>query len=80
MKVSEAFNSGKFLKAADVPVPVLATIRALTEETMPDGTMKWAAHFNELQKALVLNKVNANSVGEMHGDDSTYWAGKAVEL
>ncbi|MCA9169687.1 MAG: hypothetical protein KDB23_18565 [Planctomycetales bacterium] len=79
MKVSEQFNSGKYLKAADVPRPVIATVTALRQEAMPDGELKWVVMFKEI-RSLVLNKTNANAMSEFLGDDSDAWVGRRVEL
>lgn len=41
--------------------------------------MKWLVHFNEFEKAMVLNTTNINALAKACGsDDTDDWAGKEV--
>lgn len=79
MKVSEAFG-GKFLKAADVPEPLLLTITVVRQETMPsdEHERKWTLYFLEREQGLVLNATNARTLAELFGDDSESWVGERI--
>ncbi len=70
----------KFLKGADVGDGKLVTIGNVTREnvgTEEEPEAKWAVHFKEFAKPLVLNKTNINRLERMCSSDNTDdWAGK----
>ena len=80
---NERFPS-KYLKAADIDVDYEVTI-ASTETEMfkeDDGTQvkKTLVWFQELDKALMLNRTNDGLIVAQHGDDDAGWVGKTIVL
>ena len=61
-RISEIYGSGKYMKAADVSSPLKLTVDSLTDDEMPDGEIKTCVHFKEIDKPLVLNKTNAQTI------------------
>ena len=79
MKVS------KFLKRDDVGDGMKVTIREVTEENVAmDGApseMKWCAHFDEVDKPLVLNWTNLQIIAGIAKDEDTdNWSGVKIVL
>jgi hypothetical protein len=75
----EKFPS-KFLRAVDLPKPILVTIEKVTDEEVGDD-IKPVAHFHGEEKALGLNLTNCRSIEEIAGtDDVDGWEGKAIVL
>lgn len=74
----------RFLTAADLPRPVVATIaRILFEDlTGRDGTQtKAVVYFQRAQKALVLNKTQATALADLAGSEEiSAWLGLTVQL
>jgi hypothetical protein len=80
MKISEAFPS-KFVQAADLNGrEVRLTIANLTYEKMQDQTDKLCLHFRGTDKGLILNKTNASTIADMHGDETDLWIGKQITI
>jgi hypothetical protein len=79
MRISEAFPS-RYLRAADVKVATVCTIRGVVMEQLMDGKSKPVIYFNNAQKGLVLNKTNASRIADVLGDDTSSWLGKEVML
>ena len=79
------YRSSKYLKKDEFERPKVATISYVSEENVaPEGSPKkvrLVAHFDELDKGLVLNMSNCDVVAELTGEDDTDgWAGTVVEL
>jgi hypothetical protein len=75
----------KFLKQDDIGAGQLVTIRTVDQHNVaasgaPDDN-KWCASFNELDKPLVLNSTNMDTIsiitGSLHTDG---WIGKTIVL
>lgn len=82
MKMSEMFPSS-WLKKEDVPQPIRATIREVTQEEISgDGgkELKAVVAFMGNVKPMILNRGNAAALEEAFGDDSDLWHGKQVEI
>jgi hypothetical protein len=80
MKISEAFPS-KFVQASDLNGrEVRLTIASLTFEKMSDQSEKLCIYFRGTDKGLVLNKTNASTIADMHGDDTDLWVGKQITI
>lgn len=83
MKASEMTPS-KYLKQADVEPAKLVTIKGVekvTFEEKGETKKKWALHFRELDKPLLLNKTNINRTVKATGtDDVDEWNGRKVVL
>lgn len=83
-KISEMRES-KFLKKEDVGKGVLATITGCDQQNVAmqgaDPEMKWALHFRELEKPLVLNSTNIQLCAQACGsEDTDDWKGKQIVL
>ena len=83
-KVSEMRES-KFLKQSDVGVGVLVTIAGCSQHNVAmqgaDPEMKWCLSFQETDKPLVLNSINAQLCEKICGsDDTDHWVGKKIVL
>ena len=81
-KLSEMFPS-KWLKASDIDQDYEVEIVEVTTDNIGQGDQKeekFVVHFQEFDKGLVLNKVNASMIAAQHGDDTDNWIGKKVVL
>lgn len=81
MKLAELLPSS-YLKKEDFPTPALLTIDRLervnvAQEGQP-AEYKWALHFLELERPLVLNSTNIQTLGAICGDDTDAWPGRKV--
>lgn len=80
-----ALKSSKFLTKQDVTPPILVTIQDCVEvnvaqEGAPQD-LKWALHFNETEKPLVLNSTNGQIIAGFLGKENTDdWKGHKVVL
>ena len=79
------YRSSKFLKKDDFGHPVVATVESVKEENVAqDGEpkkVKLVAHFDELDRGLILNVSNCEVLAELAGSDETeQWSGAVVEL
>ena len=79
MKIDELYPS-RWLKAADVVRPILATIKSVTVEEVAEGEEKPILNFLGDTKPMVLNRTNSASVAELYGEDTDAWTGKQVVL
>ena len=80
MNIDQAFPS-KYLRAADIlgqEVPV--SISHVTAEQMADGQTKPVLFFQGKEKGVVLNRINAATIGGAYGPETTAWAGFPVVL
>ena len=79
------FSDSKFLRKADCDPPVLATIERLEEvDVSLDGEpakLKWALHFEELDKPLIVNSTNAALIAKVTGsEDTDEWISHKIVL
>jgi hypothetical protein len=72
MKISEEFTS-KYLKAADLGGKEVRVIMQHVEKEKLGDDMKLALYFKGKDKAVILNKTNANTIADAYGDDSEDW-------
>lgn len=82
--VSKCYGS-RYLKARDLDgQDVTVRIQSAAEGpiTSPDGKtdQRIVVGFDEFDKPFVLNKTNARSIAEIHGDNSDDWRGQLVTL
>lgn len=84
MHISQLKNSN-FLKKEDCESPVLVTISTVGQENVakegapPD--MKWAVHFDELDKPMILNSTNGQIIAKITGsEESDEWSGQQIVL
>lgn len=83
-KITEMLTS-KYLRKEDVDPPMLVTFVRLTKQNVATESqppeMKWCMHFRELDKPLVLNKVNIQlGAAILESDDTDKWKGKRLVL
>ena len=79
MRISQAFPS-KYLKAADLDGrEVTIKMKEVAIEDLGDDKRP-VLYFIGTDKALVLNKTNANVISDLYGDDTDDWHGKEITL
>jgi hypothetical protein len=80
--ISEVYQSNSdFLKADDIGSNFwTATINKVDMKEFDDGSRKLFVMFNDLEKGLVLNKTNADTIGDLYGKNTDNWVGKPVML
>ena len=80
MKISSAFKSN-FLRADDLRGrTVKVKIERVVMEDVGGAEHKPCVYFENRQKALVLNRVNADSLAETLGDETDGWVGQQIEI
>jgi hypothetical protein len=82
MKFSEEFPS-KYLKAADIQSlgpPVRVTMTNVEKETTARGDKVLVLFFAELEKGMLLKKLNAKVIERLYGDDMEAWEGQPIDL
>src|SRR3990167_3481787 len=81
--IDDLFPS-KYLRAADIAHEPVVTIKGVSKENMKNQEgkeeTKPVLYFNELEKGIVLNKTNANTVKSMYGEVIEEWVGKRIQL
>ena len=74
-------SNSEFLRAEDIGANFwTATICNVDLKNFDDGSRKLFILFNELDKGLVLNKTNSDTIGELYGKNTDGWLGKQVML
>ena len=66
-------KNSTYLTRAEVEPPIIATIKDVSEESVetPSGPEdKWICYFDELEKGLVLNWVNSQTIAKIAGSES----------
>ena len=82
LTVSEMFPS-LYVAAADLRgQPLAVTIDRVAHEVVDPGTGEraYVLFFLGHKRGLRLNRINARTIGKIHGVETSAWAGKAVEL
>jgi hypothetical protein len=83
MLMTTVFPS-KYIKVAELgDKPTLYTISHVEMETMGFGQDKKTApvlYFREIERGLVLNRTNNNTIIDAYGDESETWRGKPIVL
>lgn len=72
MKISDEFPS-KYLKASDLQGREVKVIMQNVEREKVGDDFKPALYFKRKDKAMILNKTNANTIGDAYGDDTDDW-------
>jgi len=72
MKVSEEFPS-QYLKASELGGRELRVTMGRVEREEIGTDKKLVLYFKGKEKGLVLNKTNANTIGDAYGDDTDDW-------
>lgn len=80
--ISEVYQSNSdFLKAEDIGANFwTATVKGVDMKSFDDGSRKLLLMFHELDKGLVLNKTNADTIGELYGKNTDGWVNRQVML
>lgn len=78
-------KQSKYLTKADVTPPVLATIRSYEQVNVAkegaEPEMRWALHFDELEKPFVVNSTNGQIIAAVTGsEDFDGWIGQKIVL
>lgn len=83
MTIQDLFPS-KFIKSADIgETDTVLTISKVEVEDLGFGEEKDSkpvVYFEEIEKSLVLNKTNAESIGQLYGPRIDGWSGKKIAL
>jgi hypothetical protein len=83
MKLDDLFPS-RYLKAADLQgreVPVTISHVAVEQMQTQSGTeTKGVVYFKAHSKGLVLNQVNATTIGEAYGQETDNWGNSPIVL
>lgn len=83
MRISESYPS-KYVRADDLGgQDRTVKIRACVEEELGQGAervVKPVLYFDNREKGLVLNKMNATAIAEDYGDDTGAWTGRDIVL
>jgi hypothetical protein len=71
----------KYLKAEDITVDEVVTIKGCREEVVgrDQGTCP-VLYLEEYDRGICLNRTNAFCLADAYGDDEKRWTGKAVQL
>lgn len=72
MKISDEFPS-KYLKSSDLKGQEIRVTMAQVEREEIGQDKKLVLYFKGKEKGMVLNKTNANTIGDFYGDDSDDW-------
>lgn len=83
MNLNDMYPS-KYLKAEDIDgEDAVVTVHSVQMEDMGQGEdteSRPVVYFEELDKGLVLNRTNANTVSGLHGPETDSWTGKKITL
>ena len=83
MNLDDAFPS-KYMKASDLPEDSTVTVtieKIEMQEIGKEKQRKPVITFEEMDKAFVCNKTNANSIAKITGSrDTDQWIGKQIKL
>jgi hypothetical protein len=72
MKISEEFPS-QYLKASDLGGREVRVTMGRVEREEIGTDKKLVLYFKGKEKGIVLNKTNANTIGDAYGDDTDDW-------
>lgn len=80
MHIDSAFPS-KYLKQADLNGrAVRVTIDRVEIEDVGDGDRKAVIYFQDKEKGLALNRINADTISSSYGQETDDWTGRLIEL
>ncbi len=82
MKRGDAFPS-KYLSKEDVPQPIAVTIARIYQaeiEADEGAKTKVVAEFNGIEKNMIVNATNWDTLEAAYGPESDNWTGKGAEL
>ena len=74
------YFGGSYLKASDIKKETALTIKEAKEEQLSDRE-KIVVYFDEVEKGLVLNKINTSRISKQLGSSETdEWPGNKITL
>jgi hypothetical protein len=78
-------KKSRFIRKEDIGNGLVVTIKGITKENVAPANQKEdrkvCVHFVELEKPIVLNLINYNSIAQITGSEkSGGWLGKKIEL
>jgi len=79
MKISEEFPS-QYLKASDLGGREIRVTMGRVDREKIGTDLKLVLYFKGKEKGLVLNKTNANTIGDGYGDDTDEWFDQPIIL
>jgi hypothetical protein len=79
MRISEEFPS-QYLKASDLGGREIRVTMGRAERETIGTDKKIVLYFKGKEKGLVLNKTNANTIGDGYGDDTDDWIDQPIIL
>jgi hypothetical protein len=85
LKRSDIFPS-RFLKPNDIPTdPLTVTINrveivSVVQPSSGESMQRLSVFFDELDRPLVCNRTNFDSIAGLYGDETDHWRGKAIAL
>ena len=83
MKASDMFPS-KYLKASDADTDLTLTIARIVKEIMKNrdnqDEEKYVLYFKDVEKGMVLNKTNKNTLVDLYGEETDDWIDKKIIL
>ena len=82
MNVSSLYPS-KYLKSGDLEEDMRLTIKSLTQENLGQGDeqeVKPVLYFQEIEKGMVLNKTNCDTISNLYGPETDDWTGKRITI
>jgi hypothetical protein len=77
--INEAFPS-KYIKAADLMGRQISVKMDRTEYEMIGNDKKLILYFIGKERGMVLNKINANNIAGIYGDETEAWHGQEITL
>lgn len=80
--IGEVYQSNSdFLKAEDIGANFwTANVKSVDMKNFDDGSRKLFVMFHELDKGLVLNKTNADTLGDLYGRNTDGWVNRPIML
>lgn len=80
--IGEIYQSNSdFLKSEDIGANFwTVTVSKVDMKSFDDGSRKLLAMFHELDKGLVLNKTNADTIGDLYGKNTDGWVNRQIML
>ncbi len=79
MNLNDLYPS-RFLKASDLNGRNMNVVIHSLDKDSLHGESKNVMTFKNMEKQLVLNRTNAELIGELFGPDTDRWVGKSIEL
>ena len=80
----QSVRKSNYLARADVDPAIVVTVKEVVEEELDTPTgpeMKWVVYFEELEKGMVLNWINSQTIAKILGSEAfDDWSGGKIVL